>query len=91
MLINISAEFYLISWLYRHHKNAQKYLTYIPTKLVITEAIEIKVRGSKEDFQDVDHYYKILEDLALVVTEGLHDPDHRHGDVGGEEHEGHHE
>ena len=66
-------------------------MTYIPPKLVITEAIEIKVRGGKEDFHDISHHNKVLEHLVVSVTKSLHDPGNCHGDVGREEHEGHHE
>ena len=67
------------------------YLTYIPPKLVIAEAIEIKVGGCKEDLHDIGHHNKILEHFVVSVPEGLHDPGHCHGDVGRKEHDGHHE
>ena len=66
-------------------------MTYIPPKLVITAAIEIKVGGGKEDLHDISHHNKVLEHLVVSVTESLHDPGNRHRDVGREEHERHHE
>ena len=67
-------------------------IPYIPPKLVVTEAVEIKIRSSKKDFHHVCNNGKLLEYLVLGGdSQTLYYPADSHGDVGYKKYEAHHE
>ena len=80
--LQVNVEFENKSWKKAH----------ISAELKVAETVEIEVGGGKEYFHHIGDHCKLFEELVLSAdVKWLDDPADGHGDVGDEEHEGHHE